>query len=92
MMSKATDPAASDAVVIDARGLRCPWPVLRAARALRDPANGAGVILVADDPLADVELAAFAKSRALSCDRVSTSFGTGYRLAPKWSEQQSVFK
>ncbi len=42
-------------VNIDARGLRCPWPAIRLARALRD---GAEVVEIgADDPAAPAELA-----------------------------------
>lgn len=47
-------------VEVDARGMRCPWPALRAARALR--AHHA-VLLCADDPIAPKELAAMAGER-----------------------------
>ncbi len=51
-------------VLVDARGLRCPWPVLRLARALRD---GASVVdLLSDDPAAAGEVAAFAAARGLA--------------------------
>lgn len=43
---------------IDARGLRCPWPAIRLARALRDGADS--VEIIADDPAAPGELAAVA--------------------------------
>jgi len=43
--------------LVDARGMRCPWPVLRLARAMRD---GAAAILLADDPQAGREVAALA--------------------------------
>ncbi len=56
--------AAPPVVVVDARGLRCPWPVLRLARTLRD---GAGAVdLLADDPATAREVAAFAAERSLS--------------------------
>ncbi|KQZ63661.1 sulfurtransferase TusA family protein [Sphingopyxis sp. OPL5] len=46
-----------DTVIVDARGMKCPWPALRLARAMRtDPA----VILLADDPQAEREVAALA--------------------------------
>ncbi len=48
---------------IDARGMRCPWPALRAARALRDAAV---VEIVADDPAAARELAALARDRGFA--------------------------
>lgn len=42
---------------VDARGMRCPWPALRAARAMR---AGDVVDVLADDPAAGRELAALA--------------------------------
>jgi len=47
-------------VEVDARGMRCPWPVLRAARAMRDHA---AVLIRADDPIAGGELQALAGER-----------------------------
>lgn len=44
-------------VVVDARGMRCPWPALRLARAMRAEAQ---VLLIADDPKAEREVAALA--------------------------------
>ena len=44
-------------LVVDARGMRCPWPALRLARAMRDSAD---VQLIADDPQAGREVAALA--------------------------------
>ncbi len=40
--------------------MKCPWPALRAARALRD---ADAVLIDADDPIADRELAAMAAER-----------------------------
>lgn len=51
MMSEAA------ALVVDARGMRCPWPALRLARAMRDAPD---VVLLADDPQAGREVAALA--------------------------------
>lgn len=49
-------------LVIDARGLQCPWPALRLARSLRDHASGA-VEIYADDPNAARELEAVAAAQ-----------------------------
>ena len=43
--------------LVDARGMRCPWPALRLARAMRDAGE---VLLIADDPNAAREVAALA--------------------------------
>ena len=62
-------------VLVDARGLRCPWPVLRLARALRD---GARVVeLLSDDPAASGEIAAFAAERGLALVAQETRFVVG---------------
>ena len=45
------------ALVVDARGMRCPWPALRLARAMRYAAD---VLLIADDPQAGREVTALA--------------------------------
>ena len=42
-------------VTVDARGLRCPWPVLRLARAMRSTDSAT---IIADDPAAPGEIAA----------------------------------
>lgn len=44
---------------IDARGLKCPWPVLRAARAMREHD---AVVILADDPVAKVDVPALAQA------------------------------
>ena len=45
------------AAVVDARGMRCPWPALRLARAMRSERH---VVLLSDDPQAAREVAALA--------------------------------
>lgn len=47
---------------MDARGHRCPVPTLRLRRALASAAPGAEVRLLADDPLARVDVPHFAAS------------------------------
>lgn len=44
-------------VTLDARGLRCPWPALRLARAMR---SATAVRMVSDDPRAAAEITALA--------------------------------
>ena len=45
---------------IDARGMRCPWPAIRAARGLREN-PGVAIEILADDPAAERELGALAE-------------------------------
>jgi tRNA 2-thiouridine synthesizing protein A len=63
--------------LVDARGLRCPWPVLRLARARRDGA--AAVDLLTDDAIAAGEIAAFAAEHDLTVAAVPG----GFRVAPR---------
>lgn len=48
--------------LIDARGHRCPVPTLRLRRALEEAAAGGRVRLLADDPLARIDVPHFAAS------------------------------
>ncbi|WP_302847271.1 sulfurtransferase TusA family protein [Sphingomonas sp. OK281] len=57
---------------IDARGMRCPWPAVRLARALRGGATCVEVI--ADDPQASTELEAIAASANATIEIVLDEF------------------
>lgn len=47
-------------IIVDARGHRCPVPTLRLRRALEDAPAGGRVRLLADDPLARIDVPHFA--------------------------------
>jgi tRNA 2-thiouridine synthesizing protein A len=59
-------------IEVDARGLRCPWPALRLARAVRQGARN--VRLRADDPAAPREIAALAAERGWQLKRDGEDF------------------
>ncbi|WP_176591615.1 sulfurtransferase TusA family protein [Sphingobium sp. EM0848] len=50
----------NEPVHVDARGMKCPWPALRAARAMR---SADAVTMEADDPIAPGELEALARQQ-----------------------------
>jgi tRNA 2-thiouridine synthesizing protein A len=52
----------TDDIQLDARGHRCPVPTLRLRRALEAAPAGGRVRLVADDPLARIDVPHFAVS------------------------------
>ncbi|WP_184001373.1 sulfurtransferase TusA family protein [Stakelama sediminis] len=54
---------------IDARGMRCPWPAIRLAKALRE--NSGTVEILADDPAAEKELAAVASQAEREFERIA---------------------
>ncbi len=51
------------ALVIDARGRRCPLPILDLARHIGDVSIGATVTVEADDPAARPDIAAWCRMR-----------------------------
>lgn len=55
-------------VEIDARGLKCPWPAIRLARAMRDGWDGPYLIR-ADDPAAPAEIERVAHAAGATCTR-----------------------
>jgi tRNA 2-thiouridine synthesizing protein A len=52
-------------IEVDARGHRCPVPTLRLRRALQEAGQGAVVRLLADDPLARLDVPHFAAGSGL---------------------------
>lgn len=48
-------------ILVDARGHRCPVPTLKLRRALDEAGSGARVRLLADDPMAKIDVPYFAK-------------------------------
>lgn len=58
-------------LTLDTRGLKCPWPVLRVARALRDAPPGTTLTLYADDPMTAHELPRFCEEKHYHCTRMN---------------------
>ena len=56
----------NDEVLIDARGHRCPVPTLRLRRAAETAVAGQLIRLLADDPLAKVDVPHFARETGLT--------------------------
>jgi len=58
--------------VVDARGLRCPLPLVRARQALAGLPAGETLVVLATDPEAPIDLAALAadEGRAFTQERV----------------------
>lgn len=53
----------AEPTVVDARGRRCPLPVIDLARTIPTVALGALVDVLADDPAADTDIAAWCRMR-----------------------------
>lgn len=52
-------------ITIDARGLRCPLPVLKAEKLLDTLAPGEQFVLLADDPIAAIDIPVMCKRMGL---------------------------
>lgn len=60
----------SEPVMVDARGLRCPMPVLRLRKVALQHPPGTVVRLRADDPAAERDVPAFAAEMGWACARL----------------------
>ena len=58
-----TEAGSEEGVVVDARGLVCPAPVIALAKAARGLSEGARVTVLATDPAAAVDVPAWARMR-----------------------------
>ncbi|MCA8889637.1 MAG: sulfurtransferase TusA family protein [Parvularculaceae bacterium] len=56
---------------LDARGLRCPLPVIRMEAMLRRMAPGACLLVIADDPIAAVDIPHFSREGGHSCTQLA---------------------
>ena len=66
--------------LVDARGLLCPWPVIRLSRTAREMGGKGLVRIVADDPIAPREIAQLCEERgwrfsAAESDTFEVDFG-----------------
>lgn len=59
-----------DTVVVDARGMLCPWPVIRLSRAVRELGGPGKVRVLADDPIAPREIELLCRERGWVCTPV----------------------
>jgi len=63
---------------LDARGLACPLPAVKARRALTAVPPGAALVVLATDPEAPIDLAALAADAG--CAFLAEADGRGWRL------------
>ncbi len=57
--------------VLDARGLKCPLPVLRMEKRLAQLGGGAALVVLATDPMAKIDIPLYCRQHGHACD-VST--------------------
>jgi tRNA 2-thiouridine synthesizing protein A len=64
--SSLAEPAAAE--TLDARGLRCPLPVLKIEKRLAELSSGATLIVLATDPIAKVDIPLHCMQNGHTCD------------------------
>ena len=69
------------AETIDLRGLKCPLPVLRTRKALARLPLGQSLVILADDPLAPLDLAHLCRSEGHEAAPPEPLEGGGWRFA-----------
>ena len=78
--------------IVDARGTRCPVPVIRLARAARDLPAGATLVLLADDDAAWSDVPAWARMKGHAVSLHEDESWTEYRVvlsAPRTDRGQA---
>lgn len=70
----------SPAVVVDARGRRCPIPIIELARRIGDVDVGEIIELLADDPAAAADVAAWCRMRGHDLLTAAPGAGPGSYL------------
>ena len=72
----AAEETLAEEILVDARGHRCPVPTLRLRRALEAAPAGGRVRLLADDPLARIDVPHFAAGAGLEVLERGEAAGT----------------
>ena len=65
----------TDPVTLDLTGLKCPLPVLKARRAIKDMPVGAELVVLADDPAAPLDFDHFCQTSGHQLSESSASGG-----------------
>ena len=60
---------------LDARGLRCPMPVIRMEALLRRLGPAARIKIIADDPVAAIDIPHFARGAGCACEKLEAPQG-----------------
>lgn len=71
---------------LDLRGLRCPLPVIKLEKAMRSMSPGAELTLIADDPLAKIDIPHAANQAGFACQPLEAPSPEAFQfqvIAPK---------
>ncbi len=74
-----SEPPHAEPITIDARGHHCPVPTLKLQKQMRVTADNTSVILIADDPMAQIDVPHFCHQNRYLLQSVEPC-GTGWRF------------
>ena len=66
--------------VLDARGLRCPLPVLKMEKRLAQLTGGARLVVLATDPIAKIDIPLYCTQNGHRCETVSGDDGLRFTI------------
>lgn len=70
-----------DWLEIDARGLKCPLPVLKAEKALDAMTGQIALEIIADDPIARIDIPLLCQKRGLNCEIFREQTALRFRIS-----------
>ena len=65
---------------IDARGLKCPLPVLKVEKRLAALPTGATILVLATDPMAKIDIPLFCRQQGHACELVEADGVLSFRI------------
>jgi len=65
---------------IDARGLKCPLPVLKVEKRLAALPTGATILVLATDPMARIDIPLFCRRQGHACELVEADGVLSFRI------------
>jgi len=71
--------------ILDTRGLKCPLPVLRAEKYLQNCPEGTQFVLLADDPVAQVDIPVFCQNNGHDCSLAKDGSFFSFNITAKKS-------
>ena len=66
--------------IVDARGLKCPLPVLKTEKRLAQLEAGAIIIVLATDPIAKIDIPLFCTQNGHACEASATEGELRFRI------------
>lgn len=74
-------------MIIDARGLKCPLPVLKLEKAVSQAPSGSKIVVLATDPVARIDIPHFCQTRRHRCVVDQTDLAMRFEITVAHTDQ-----